>query len=130
MSNGRTIFLHNGTVINPSGMRLQPGMRISVTGPSAGDGNVNANRIDIANNGSNSNFNRNRQYSGVISSVSNGALTMQDGRTVFLHNGTVINPTGTRLRRGMRITVSGSSSGNGNVNAREVDVAYAGNERR
>lgn len=130
MQDGRTIFLHNGTVINPSGTRLQSGMRISVTGPSAGDGNVNANQINVANNGSNTNSNRYRRYSGTISAVHGGALTMQDGRTIFLNNGTVINPSGTHLRRGMRISVTGPSTGNGNVNAREIDVAYFGNEHR
>ena len=127
LQDGRTIFLHNGTVINPSGTRLQPGMQISVTGPSAGDGNVNANQINIANNGSNTYSNGNRRYTGTISSVNGEVLKLQDGRTIFLHNGTVINPSGTRLQSGMQISVTGPSASDGDIHANQINVANNGN---
>jgi multidrug efflux pump subunit AcrA (membrane-fusion protein) len=128
LQDGRTIFLHSGTVINPTGTQLQPGMQVSVMGSSAGNGNFNAVEIDIANNGSNTGYG-DRQFGGTISSVNRGDLTLQDGRTVFLHNGTVISPSGTQLQSGMRIWVTGASAGNGNVNANEVNVAYPNNNR-
>jgi hypothetical protein len=66
------------------------------------------------------------QTSGVISNVTSGAITLRSGQTIFLRNGTVINPTGAHLRPGMQISVTGTRTGNGNVNANEVDVAYHG----
>ena len=47
LRNGRTIFLKNGTQIAPSGQGLAAGERISVRGYDAGNGNVNAQSIDI-----------------------------------------------------------------------------------
>lgn len=73
--------------------------------------------------------NANRTFSGTISAVNGGALAMSNGRTVFLKNGTVINPTGTRLQPGMRISVVGSPAGDGNINASEVDIAGNGVNR-
>jgi hypothetical protein len=71
----------------------------------------------------------NRTFSGTISAVNGGALAMSNGRTVFLKNGTVINPTGTRLQPGMRISVVGSPAGDGNINASEVDISGNGFNR-
>jgi len=152
LQNGYTVFLKDGTVITPNGTRLEPGNRISVTGTSAGDGNINATRVDVVNdnvyngngynnngyNGNNNGNNNNNngsynQYSAVISSVQGSAIALQNGYTVFLKNGTVINPSGTRLMPGMRISISGTSAGNGNINASQVDVVngngYNGNNR-
>jgi hypothetical protein len=126
LQNGTTVFLHNGTVINPGGTRLQPGMRISITGSQAANGNIDANEVDVVrgnryNNGYN-NGSYNGQYNGVISTVSSGALGLQDGKTIFLKNGTVINPSGTHFQPGMHISVSGTDAGNGNINATEIVV--------
>jgi hypothetical protein len=63
------------------------------------------------------------QTSGTISEVRGGMLRLQDGRPVFLHRGTVINPTGVSLQPGMRISVSGSRGGNGAINADVIEVA-------
>jgi hypothetical protein len=130
LQNGKTVFLKNGTVIKPSGTHLQSGMRILVTGTRAGNGNINAGEIDIAGrqrHGSygsmNGSMNGNGRYTGVISSVQGSALMLQNGTTVFLKNGTVINPSGTHLQAGMRIAVAGTPAGNGNINATEVDIA-------
>jgi hypothetical protein len=64
------------------------------------------------------------RYTGVIAYVNGGAFKLRNGRTVFLHNGTVINPTGVRLQPGMRVSVFGRPAGDGNINANEVDIAY------
>ena len=67
------------------------------------------------------------QMTGTIAAVNGGAIQLQNGRTVFLHNGTVINPTGTRLQPGMRVSIIGSPAGDGNINASEVDINGNGN---
>jgi hypothetical protein len=72
------------------------------------------------NNGSNNNGTLRDQ--GVISQVNGTNIILQDGRSVFLHQGTVINPRGTSLQAGQRVYVSGSPGGNGSINANEVDV--------
>ena len=59
---------------------------------------------------------------GVIASVNGTNVRLEDGRTIFLHNGTVINPTGITLRAGQRISVMGSRGGRGAINANEIDV--------
>jgi hypothetical protein len=59
---------------------------------------------------------------GVIASVQGSSVTLQDGRTLFLRQGTVINPTGRNLRAGQRITFSGQRDGRGRINATEIDV--------
>jgi hypothetical protein len=61
--------------------------------------------------------------SGTIAEVRGGRLRLQDGRPVFLHRGTVIDPTGITLRPGMRIRVSGSPRGNGAIDADVIEVA-------
>lgn len=59
---------------------------------------------------------------GVIASVNGTNVRLEDGRTIFLHNGTVINPTGITLRAGQRISVMGTRGGRGAINANEIDV--------
>lgn len=61
-------------------------------------------------------------YTGIIQSVQGSSFTLNNGRTIFMHQGTVINPTGIRLKPGMQVTVYGPHAGNGAVNANEVDV--------
>jgi hypothetical protein len=58
---------------------------------------------------------------GRIRSVHGSSLTLEDGRVVFLHEGTVINPTGTTLRRGMEITIRGNRDGYKRFNASVID---------
>ena len=58
----------------------------------------------------------------VISSVQGSSFNLRNGMTIFMHDGTVINPTGTTLEPGMVITVIGDDNGNGTINANEVDV--------
>ena len=57
-----------------------------------------------------------------ISSVQGSSFTTGDGRTVFLHRGTIINPTGITLRPGMRVHVWGWTAHNHNINADKVSV--------
>lgn len=59
---------------------------------------------------------------GIIASVQGSSVTLQDGRTLFLHQGTVINPTGRTLRAGQRITFNGVRDGRGRINVSEIDV--------
>ncbi|MBV8602352.1 MAG: hypothetical protein JO359_12375, partial [Candidatus Eremiobacteraeota bacterium] len=47
---------------------------------------------------------------GVISTIQGSSLQLDNGRVVFMHRGTVINPTGTKLVPGMWIAVLGSPS--------------------
>lgn len=64
---------------------------------------------------------------GVIAVVNGTNIKLQDGRNIFLKNGTVINPKGTRLVPGMRIYVQGWHGGNGAINASNIQVkGYAG----
>jgi hypothetical protein len=67
---------------------------------------------------------------GTIASVQGSSLTLGDGRTVFLHQGTVIHPTGTTLQPGMRIAISGDRSGYKRFNAGLIDVAGTPGYRR
>jgi hypothetical protein len=59
---------------------------------------------------------------GVVASVQGSSFTLQNGKTVIMHPGTVINPTGTRLQPGMRVSLLGTPNGPGRFNANEVDV--------
>jgi len=65
------------------------------------------------------------QLTGVIQSVQGSSFTLAGGRTVFLHKGTIIRPTGIKLQPGMQVTVTGAlaHTGHGAFNADEVDVA-------
>jgi hypothetical protein len=121
LNDGRTVFLQNGTVINPTGIELQPGMRISIMGSPAGNGNVNAGQIDVAGNRYDADH-ASTQFRGRIAFVKGGAVTLEGGRTIFLGDGTVINPTGIQLQPGMRISIMGSPAGNGNINAGQIDI--------
>lgn len=64
--------------------------------------------------------------SGVISSVNGSSFTLQNGTTVFMRQGTVINPTGTTLQPGMRVRISGTRDGQGRINASQVSVMGQG----
>jgi hypothetical protein len=60
---------------------------------------------------------------GTIAETRGSMLRMDDGRPIYLHHGTVIEPTGITLRPGMRISVSGSPGGDGGINADFIEVA-------
>src|SRR5579875_3958017 len=51
-------------------------------------------------------------------------FTLDDGQSVRMHRGTVINPTGTTLQPGMRVTIFGHVTENGRIIADEVDVGW------
>ncbi len=51
LSNGTHVELHNGTVINPTGINLSSGQRVRISGNWNGDGTFNANQIDVVGNG-------------------------------------------------------------------------------
>jgi len=51
LNNGQHVDLHNGTVINPTGINLSPGMRVRIVGNQNSDGTFNANEIDVEGNG-------------------------------------------------------------------------------
>jgi hypothetical protein len=67
---------------------------------------------------------------GTIASVQGSSLTLADGRTVFLHQGTVIHPTGTTLQAGMRIAATGDRDGYKRFNASLIDLAGTRGYRR
>jgi hypothetical protein len=83
---------------------------------------VVASAQGYGNNGAPVNGERFTRRAGVIASVQGSSVTLQDGRTLFLRQGTVINPTGRTLRSGQRITFSGMRDGRGRINATEIDV--------
>jgi hypothetical protein len=47
LGDGVTVFMHPGTVINPEGTDLEPGMTVTVTGYYNNDGSMNANVISV-----------------------------------------------------------------------------------
>ena len=56
LRDGRQIFLKNGTVIQPTGQRLQVGQQISVQGNPGGNGAINATNVAVGNYGNNGNY--------------------------------------------------------------------------
>jgi Domain of unknown function (DUF5666) len=73
--------------------------------------------------------NRGNQLTGSVSSFSPYNLYLSNGTHVELHNGTVINPTGTNLTAGQRVRVIGNWNGDGTFNANEIDVVGNGRYR-
>jgi hypothetical protein len=74
------------------------------------------------NGNGNWNYGRGSQLTGTVSSFSPYNLYLNNGVHVELHNGTVINPTGTNLTPGMRVRVIGARNSDGTFNANEIDV--------
>jgi hypothetical protein len=70
--------------------------------------------------------NRGGQLTGQVSSFSPYNLYLSNGTHVELHNGTVINPTGTNLTSGQRVRVIGNWNQDGSFNANEIDVTGNG----
>jgi hypothetical protein len=65
---------------------------------------------------------RGNELTGVVASFGGYNLQLRNGTAVSLHQGTVINPTGTTLAPGMRIAIRGSRNSAGGFNADEIDV--------
>jgi hypothetical protein len=63
-----------------------------------------------------------RSASGRIASVQGSSFTLDNGRTVFLKNGTQIN--GGHLHPGAFVNVSGFGAGNHNINATVVTIIH------
>jgi len=127
LDNGRVVFLHHGTVINPTGTRLQVGMLIAVLGSPSSNDAIDANEIDVGPGPSQVGIQAARYHrtytAGTIATVQGSSVQLDNGRVVFLHRGTVIAPTGTTLQPGMRIEVLGSPSSNDAIDANVVTVA-------
>jgi hypothetical protein len=51
LDRGTHVDLHNGTVINPTGITLRPGMRVQIYGYWRRDGAFEANEIDVRGHG-------------------------------------------------------------------------------
>ncbi|MFN2461395.1 MAG: hypothetical protein ABR591_12010 [Candidatus Velthaea sp.] len=66
------------------------------------------------------------QIDGVISGFSSFNLDLNRGPHVHLHQGTVINPTGTTLSPGMRVAVFGHPNGDGTFEADQINVVGNG----
>jgi hypothetical protein len=72
---------------------------------------------------------RGNQLSGSVRSFSPYNLYLSNGTHVMLHNGTVINPTGSNLTAGQSVRVIGNWNQDGTFNASEIDVTGNGYNR-
>ena len=81
------------------------------------------------NGGYNNGGNRGNQLSGNVRSFSPYNLYLSNGTHVMLHNGTVINPTGSNLTAGQNVRVIGNWNQDGTFNANEIDVTGNGYNR-
>ncbi|MEA2690498.1 MAG: hypothetical protein QOJ39_3061 [Candidatus Eremiobacteraeota bacterium] len=74
--------------------------------------------------------NRGGQLTGTVSSFSPYNLYLNNNVHVTLHDGTVINPTGTNLTPGQRVRIIGTRNGDGTFSANEIDVVGTGGYNR
>jgi hypothetical protein len=51
LERGTHVALHKGTIINPTGINLRPGMRVQISGYWRRDGAFEANEIDVRGRG-------------------------------------------------------------------------------
>jgi hypothetical protein len=68
---------------------------------------------------------QNGQYAarvGLITDVQANQITLDSGMTVYLHEGTIINPTGVTLYRGMRVRATGMRQSHYRLDARQIDL--------
>ena len=91
------------------------------------NGNYNGGYNGNYGGNGNWNYGRGNQLTGTVSSFSPYNLYLNNGLHVELHNGTVINPTGTNLSPGMRVRIIGARNSDGTFNANEIDVVGNGN---
>jgi hypothetical protein len=96
-----------------------------------GYGNNGYGNNGYGNNGYGNNGygNRSGQLNGTVSSFSAYNLYLSNGTHVELHNGTVINPTGTNLTAGQRVRVIGTWNNDRTFNANEIDVVGSNRNR-
>lgn len=73
-------------------------------------------------NGRYGNQNNARQLSGIVSSFSAYNMQLNNGQRVVLHQGTIINPTGTTLQPGMRVAIYGHGNNDGSFEADQINV--------
>jgi len=66
------------------------------------------------------------QLTGVVSAFSNFNLQLNNRQNIQLHQGTVINPTGTTLQPGMQVQIYGRNNGNGTFEADQINVVNGG----
>jgi hypothetical protein len=90
--------------------------------PNNGSGNNGYGNNGYGNNGYSNNGYSNGQLSGVVSSFSAFSLNLSNGPHINLHQGTIINPTGTTLRPGMNVAVLGHSNQDGSFEADQINV--------
>ncbi len=102
-----------------------------------GDGRDREDRRDRGNNGygrsgnnGNGNYGNRGAISGVVSSFSAFNLQLGNGPHINLHQGTVINPTGTTLQPGMRVQIYGHSNNDGSYEADQINVVGNNNGNR
>jgi hypothetical protein len=62
---------------------------------------------------------------GLITDVQANQVTLDSGMTVYLHEGTIINPTGVTLYRGMRVRAIGMRQSHRHLDARRIDLINA-----
>jgi len=62
---------------------------------------------------------------GLITAVSSDSITLNNGMTVYEHQGTIINPTGFTLYPGTRVRVYGMRQSHYRLDARRIDVIGA-----
>jgi hypothetical protein len=59
---------------------------------------------------------------GNIASFNGSSFTLDDGTTIFLHQGTVILPTGRPLHAGQHVFIDGFRDGRGRINADRIVI--------
>ena len=59
---------------------------------------------------------------GVVSYFSGYNLDLDNGPHINLHHGTIINPTGATLHRGMQVAVRGHRNRDGSIEADVIDI--------
>jgi hypothetical protein len=62
---------------------------------------------------------------GLVTDVQANQVTLDSGMTIYLHQGTIINPTGTTLYRGMRVRAIGMRQSHWRLDARRIDLVNA-----
>jgi|ERR1700688_2054138 len=147
-NNGLHVTMHDGTVINPTGTTLQPGMRVRIWGYWNDNGTFEANQIDVGPPGSSvysypvqpyapsayvrASYDVPSTYpdymTGTVSAFQPYNVWLGRGSNslhVTMHDGTVINPTGITLQPNMRVRIWGQWNGNGTFEANQIDVVNA-----
>lgn len=92
-------------------------LTVLIAAPSLVAADPYQSNVNTYNNNGNS-----QSVTGTIQSVQGSSLTLVGGRVIFLHQGTIIRPTGLRLQAGMDVSITGVRSGHQRFNADEVDV--------